>query len=290
MRKIHIICGPTASGKSSYALDMAKKIGGVIINADALQVYKQLKIITCCPKEEDLKITQHFLYNHVDIFEEYNAHKYVSQVVEVLNALPNNIPVIIVGGTGMYLQFLIQGVHRMPEIDPQIRKNVRDKIPDPVKLYEELMKVDPDNAITLNQLDTKRVSRALEMFLQTGKSITSFYTDENLYRPLDGYDITTYLILLDRKKLYENCNKRFKSLIKQGAIEEAKKLLPIWNDLHTSAKKALGLKELISYLKDEVSLNDAIGSAQQKTRNFAKRQITWFRHQLKPDHIITTLS
>jgi len=286
MRKIHIICGPTASGKSAYALDMAQKIGAVIINADALQVYKKLKIITCCPKEEDLKITQHFLYNHVDIFEEYNAHKYATQVVEVLNALPDNIPAIIVGGTGMYLQFLIKGVHKLPEIDSQIRKSVRDKISDPIKLYKELEEADPSTASTLNQLDTKRVSRALEVFLQTGKSITSFYRDNNLYRPLEGCDIMTYLLLPDRKKLYENCNKRFESLVKHGALDEARKLLPTWDRLHTSAKKALGLKELISYLKGEVSLNDAIQIAQQKTRNFAKRQITWFRHQLKADHII----
>jgi len=286
MRKIHIICGPTASGKSAYALDMAQKIGAIIINADALQVYKQLKIITCCPKEEDLKVTQHFLYNHIDIFEEYNAHKYVNQVVEVLSALPHNIPAIIVGGTGMYLQFLIQGVHRLPEIDPQIRKSVRDKISDPIKLYKELKEIDPLSASTLYQLDIKRVSRALEVYLQTDKSITSFYRDDNLYKPLEGCDITTYLFLPDRKKLYEDCNKRFECLVKQGALEEARKLLPLWDNLHTSAKKALGLKELVSYLKGGTSLNDAIQIAQQKTRNFAKRQITWFRHQLKPDHII----
>ncbi|WP_106874529.1 tRNA (adenosine(37)-N6)-dimethylallyltransferase MiaA [Candidatus Phycorickettsia trachydisci] len=287
MRKIHIICGPTASGKSAYALDMAQKIRAIIINADALQVYKQLKIITCCPKEEDLKITQHFLYNHIDIFEEYNAHKYVNQVVEVLTALPDHIPTIIVGGTGMYLQFLIQGVHRLPEIDSQIRKSVRDKISDPIKLYKELKEIDPLSASTLNQLDTKRISRALEVYLQTSKSITSFYRDDNLYRPLEGCDITTHLLLLDRKKLYENCNKRFESLIKQGALDEAQKILPLWDNLHTSAKKALGLKELVNYLKDEVSLDDAIKVAQQKTRNFAKRQMTWFRHQLKADHIIS---
>lgn len=290
MRKVHIICGPTASGKSAYALDIAQKIGAVIINADALQVYKQLKIITCCPKEKDLKITQHFLYNHIDIFEEYNAHKYLHQVAEVLNSLQNKIPAIIVGGTGMYLQFLIQGIHKIPEIDLQTRKIVRDKISNPIKLYDELKKVDPKTAITLNQLDIKRVSRALEVFLQTGKSITSFYTDDNLYKPLDEYNMTTYLILPDRNKLYANCNKRFEFLLKEGAINEAKKFLPIWDNLHTSAKKALGLKELVSYLKGEVSLKDAIGLAQQKTRNFAKRQITWFRHQLKADHIITTLN
>src|SRR6476619_4491366 len=109
MREVKVICGPTASGKSAFALSMAKKKGGIIINADALQVYRQLKIITCCPKPEELASCRHFLYNHVDVTQEYNAYKYVGQVLEVIKDI-TDLPIIIVGGTGLYIHFLVSGI------------------------------------------------------------------------------------------------------------------------------------------------------------------------------------
>ena len=289
MNDIIVICGPTASGKSAFALKMAQNLGGAIINADAMQVYGQIPIITASPRKKELQSVPHYLYNHIDMQLEYSAAKYIQEALSVIKELPKGKPAIVVGGTGLYINSLIYGMHKIPDISEEIRQDIRKlaKEEGSGHVYEKLKQVDAASAAKLNSGDVKRVCRAYEVFLQTGKTIDSFYSQENFYKPLDGYSIKTFLVMPERKFLYEMCDTRFDVLLSGGAIHEAALLLESWDTFNTSAKKALGLAEIISYLKGEVSLEQASDIGKMRTRNFAKRQITWFKNQLQEHELIT---
>jgi tRNA dimethylallyltransferase len=291
MQQITFICGPTASGKSALALELAQKTGALIINGDAMQVYRQLPIITASPSELEKALVKHYLYNHIDVDQHYSVAKYITQVLEVIKD-HNNASIIIVGGSGLYINSLIYGMHKIPDVSSQIRGHVSGEIDrfGIAAVYEKLQKLDPLYASKLKSADTKRIARGYEVFLQTGRSIATFYSDENLYQPLLGFDIKVMLLDPQRTLLYQACDARFDLLLKQGIIDEAQKLVPIWNDFQTSAKKALGLEQIIAYLNGHMSLEDAIYSAKAATRNFAKRQVTWFRHQLKSPEIISKIN
>ena len=291
MQQITFICGPTASGKSALALELAQKTGAIIINGDAMQVYRQLPIITASPSQLDKQVVKHYLYNHIDVDQHYSVAKYITQVLEVIKDY-SKVPIIIVGGSGLYINSLIYGIHKIPDVSSQIRSKVTQEIQNYgiAFIYQKLEKLDPLYAAKLKPADTKRIARGYEVFLQTGSSITTFYSDENLYQPLRGFDVKLMLLDPQRELLYQACDTRFDLLIKQGLIDEAQKLLPTWGDFQTSAKKALGLEQIIAYLNNQMSLEGAISSAKTATRNFAKRQVTWFRHQLKSPEIITKIN
>jgi tRNA dimethylallyltransferase len=289
MNQIIVLCGPTASGKSSVAIEIAKQKNGVIINADALQIYKELPIITSSPSKQDLNKAPHHLYNHISVTEDYSVATYIQEVLEVIGNLPEDKTPIIVGGTGLYINSLIYGMHKIPDINKDLRKEIRKQAEEQgiSYIYEKLKEVDEESASKLNMSNTKRICRAYEVFMETGKTINSFYTDENFYQPLAGHKISTFLFMPEREFLYQNCDARFDAFLKKGAVNEAANLLGNWDQWNTTAKKALGLEEIISYLKGETSLEDATLAAKQRTRNFAKRQITWFKNQLKEPSIIS---
>jgi tRNA dimethylallyltransferase len=270
------------------AISIAKKLNGIIINADALQVYGQLPIITASPTAQDKKKVEHYLYNHVDVCEEYCVARYLEEATNTIFNLPKDKLPIIVGGTGLYVNSLIYGMHQIPNINPELRQNIRNEAKEKGAgaIYDKLQKVDPISASKLNILDVKRICRAYEVFMETGTTITEFYKEENFYKPLESYNITTFLLMPERKLLYQNCDARFDSFFEQGVINECKKLLECWGELTGTAKKALGLEEIINYLKGITSLPEAIELGKQRTRNFAKRQITWFKNQLKGHHVI----
>jgi tRNA dimethylallyltransferase len=288
MRQIIVICGPTASGKSQLALQLAGKLNAAIINADAMQVYRQLPIITASPKAGDLCQAEHYLYNHLDITQSYSVAQYVAQVLEVIEKLPLEQKIILVGGTGLYINSLIYGMHKIPDIDDALRSSIRSQVLEQglSSVYTKLEQLDQVSAHKLHSGDTKRICRALEVVMQTGRSIDSFYTAENLYQPLLGCDIKTFFINPPRQEIYQACDERFTALINNGAIDEAAKILSLWPNLQTPATKALGLSQLISYLQGQISLSSAISLAQQATRQFAKRQITWFGHQLHEPYVV----
>ncbi|MBU6140387.1 MAG: tRNA (adenosine(37)-N6)-dimethylallyltransferase MiaA [Proteobacteria bacterium] len=265
-----IISGPTASGKSRLALDLASLHDIAIINADSLQIYQGLPILSSQPTEAEKKIAPHFLYSHFKAQENSSVMDWLKLVetkiaeVQAEKKLP-----VIVGGSGMYISKLIEGISEMPEISKEVKKSTHElyeKIG-----HEEFRKKFGENKI----IDKQRLIRAGEVFLQTGKSISYWQKDGKKISFLT--DFLHINLNPDREKLYENCNSRFVKMLECGALEEVKNLVA---DEDCSISKTLGFREIKSFLSQEMSHEQMIEIATQKTRNYAKRQITWFRNQL----------
>lgn len=284
--QIIIICGPTASGKSRFALDMAKKIEGAIINADSMQIYNSLPLITASPSPDDKKQLPHFLYNFLSPDSSYSVAKYVEDCNQaIINAQKNNLIPIITGGTGMYINALLGGLSSIPEIDKSHREEIIKQAKEHgIKfIYEKLSEIDPESASRLNPADTQRIIRAYEIKSFTGKSILEFQ-QRNQPAILSNFNVKTYYIKPERKSLYETCDSRFLSIIQNGGIEEVAQFKNSYPNLETGPAKALGVAELSSYLAHETSLEEAIKQAQTKTRQYAKRQLTWFNNQITWEH------
>lgn len=288
MKKAVIICGPTASGKTDFAHKFAKKYGGEIINADSMQIYKQIPIITASPSEELTKELPYYLYNFQDVDQEFSAVKYIRQATDAIKQVSCNksLPVIV-GGTGMYISMLINGYSQIPAVDDNVRTQARflHKQIGAVDFYKKLAEIDPQIAAILNIGDTQRVIRAYEVFIQTGKSI--LYFQQKNIKPLPEYDFKVILLLPERKFLYETCNNRLTGLFHSGAIEEVEKMQKQFPQLETTASKALGVSEIISYLKGEISIDTALEQSSARTRQYAKRQCTWFNNQIKEKQVLT---
>lgn len=288
MNKAIIICGPTASGKTNFAHILARKNNGEIVNADSMQLYKQLPIITASPEQKLKDELSYHLYNFQDIDKELSAAKYVDMASNVIREISRKgkLP-IIVGGSGMYISMLANGYSMMPDIDENIRLNARSlrKEIGAKLFFEELKKLDPKVAENLNVSDSQRTIRAYEVIKQTGKSILDFQEVEN-YKPLPDFEFKIIFLLPERNFLYETCNQRLKILFDSGGVEEVKLAYKTFGDIKTTAMKALGVQEIIQYIKGNISLNEAIELASAKTRQYAKRQTTWFRNQIKSDQII----
>lgn len=277
-----IICGPTASGKTDLAHKFALKNDGQIVNADSMQIYKQLPIITASPEELLCKELPYHLYNFQNIDEEFSAAKYAKEASEVAKSVAEKgfLPVIV-GGSGMYINMLVNGYSAIPDITDEIRTHAR-------KLYQEigaeaffgeLTKIDPKIVTRLNAGDRQRVTRAYEVFEQTGRSILDFQARDNI-RPLENFEFKILFLLPERKFLHEMCNERLTKMFAHGAVEEVENMYNQYGDIKTTAAKALGVAEIISYIKGEISIQQALELASAKTRQYAKRQITWFKHQL----------
>lgn len=275
--KLYIICGPTASSKSSYAMDLAAKSGGAIINADSMQVYHEIPIITASPSLEDKAKIPHYLYNHISIKEVYSVAKYLAQALAAIEeVVAKGLVPIIVGGTGLYIKALLSGLSAIPDIDADLRLQVRAEFDQLGKeaFYARLVERDPDSA-KLKAGDSQRMMRAYEVLLQTGRPI-SYYQNTRGVSPLEGYDVSVTMLNPERSFLYKCCDERFVKLVENGGLEEVRKVKEVG-----CRPKALGIAELCSYLDGEISLQEAIRLAQIKTRQYAKRQITWFNNQLK---------
>lgn len=288
MKKAIIICGPTASGKTNLAHEFAYKNNGEIVNADSMQLYKQLPIITASPEQKLKDEIPYYLYNFQDIDKELSAAKYVDMAADVIQKISANgkLP-IIVGGSGMYMGMLANGYSVMPDINEDIRLHARSLQRElgEKSFFEELKKLDPKIAEHFHISDTQRTVRAYEVVKQTGKSILDFQKKEN-YKPLPDFQFKTIFLLPERNFLYETCNQRLKTLFDSGGVDEVKLAYKTYGDIQTTAMKALGVQEIIKYIKGEISLNEAIELASAKTRQYAKRQATWFRNQIKSDKII----
>lgn len=288
MKKAVIICGPTASGKTNFAHEFAHKNDGEIVNADSMQIYQQLPIITASPSQKLKQDLPYHLYNFLDIDNEFSAAKYATAASLSIGEISNRgkLP-IIVGGSGMYINMLIYGFSSIPDIDSEIRSNARSHHEEigSEAFFDLLKSIDPEAAKTLNVGDTQRVLRAYEVIKQSGKSILYYQAQENRL-PLEDFGFDVIILMPERGFLYETCNNRFLALLEQGAIEEIRAVYQRYPNLQATAMKALGIPELIAFIKGDITKTKAIDLATAKTRQYAKRQCTWFNNQIKTKRVV----
>jgi len=293
MAKIHIIIGPTASGKSALALSLAEKIGGVIINADSQQLYRDLPILTARPTPEEESRAPHKLYGILNGDEASSAGKWLRLAkMEIDWALSQHVTPIIVGGTGLYIKALMQGIADMPDIAPEVRAQASNDFAAMGKeaFTARLREVDPAFFERLHVVDKQRLIRAYEVWLGSGKPL-SFWQEQAPNPPYAASDYTVTRVELPRNELYKRCDARFIRMIEQGAVREVMEWwsggvvekntpLPHYSITPSPLLKIIGVREIISHLQGEITLEAAIQKAQQATRHYAKRQMTWFRNQL----------
>ncbi|MBX9991528.1 tRNA (adenosine(37)-N6)-dimethylallyltransferase MiaA [Phreatobacter oligotrophus] len=280
-----LIAGPTASGKSALALDLAQRFGGVVINADSMQVYRDLSIITARPSAEDMALAPHRLYGTVDAAENFSVGRWVAAATEEIGraeadgALP-----ILVGGTGLYFKALREGLSAIPPVPAEVRDRVRtdaDGVP-PAELHARLTAIDPRTAAKLRPSDPQRIIRALEVMVATGRPLAAWQEDGREAGLLAGAEVAAVFLSAERASLRRRIDARFVAMMEQGALDEVKRLAARGLDPALPAMRAHGVPGLIAFLRGEASLDEAIARGQKDTRAYAKRQETWFRHQM-PD-------
>jgi tRNA dimethylallyltransferase len=278
-----LIAGPTASGKSALALDVAETLGGVIINADSMQVYRDLRVITARPTAGDEARVPHKLYGFVDAAENYSVGRWCRDVEAALTEIgkQGRVP-ILVGGTGLYFKALASGLAAVPPIPADIRAGVRKRLQHegaPV-LHAELTRLDPATAQRVTANDRSRISRALEVVLATGRALSDWHR-EGLPPLIDPARAVKVFITCERKELVRRIEARFDAMMKSTALDEVRRLAERKLDPTLPAMKAHGVPWLLRHLNGEISREDAIAGAVMDTRRYAKRQLTWFRNQMK---------
>jgi tRNA dimethylallyltransferase len=280
--KAVLIAGPTASGKSALALELAEKTGGIIINTDSMQVYRDLRIITARPTPEEEARLPHRLYGHVNAAINYSAGSYVrdaaSGLAEARHA--GRLPIFI-GGTGLYFKALTRGLSAVPPVAAEVREMVRARLErDGVEaLHAALALRDPESAARLNLRDRTRIARALEVIEATGRPLADWHREGQPPLLTEG-DYQALFLAPDRETLYARIDSRFDVMLTKGALEEVEALAARRLDPLLPAMKAHGVPALIRYLKGEITRDDAATTGKADTRHYAKRQFTWFRHQL----------
>mgnify|MGYP001230044148 CR=1 FL=1 len=276
--KIILIYGPTASGKSKFAIKLAKKINGEIVNADSMQVYKELKVLSARPTQKNFKKIKHHLYGFQSVKKKFSTGDWLKLVNKKIFEIKKRKKVpILVGGTGLYFKALTDGLANIPNIPLKIREKIRSlhKKIGAKKFYSKLKKIDPLVKIHIDPLDTQRSIRAYEVKLYTKKSMYNWFkkTSSN-YKEKDFYKI---YIDFPRNELLTRINFRVQEMIKNGAILEVKKLINLKVKKDKSANKAIGISEVQEYLQKKIKIEELIEKISIKTRQYAKRQTTWGR-------------
>jgi tRNA dimethylallyltransferase len=277
-----LIAGPTASGKSALALELAAATGGVIINADSMQVYRDLKVITARPAAEAEARIPHRLYGEVDAAINFSAGAWLAAASAILaEARAQNRPPIFAGGSGLYFKALTRGLSAAPPVPAAIRESVRARLErDGVEaLHAALAQRDPASAERLKPRDRTRIARALEVVEATGRSLTDWHRD-GLPPLLPRGSFSALFLEPDRDELYARIDARFDAMLAAGALEEVASLAARQLDPLLPAMKAHGVPALIRHLRGEITLDEAAAIGRADTRHYAKRQFTWFRHQL----------
>ena len=280
MNMVALIAGPTASGKSALALALAEKANGVIINADSAQVYSDLPLLSAAPGDRDLKRVDHRLYGIRDGALPCSAADWAQLARhEVAQAHESGRLPILVGGTGLYLRTLLEGIAPVPEIDPQVRASIRSA---PVEQNRaRLAELDPGAAERLNSGDTTRIARALEVVVSTDRPLADWQKERE--GGIGGEVSLRPLILLPpRQLLYERCDARFEAMVDQGAVAEVEALLARGLDPSLPVMRAIGVREIAALLSRDIDREEMMRRGQQATRNYAKRQYTWFARQPPP--------
>jgi len=278
-----LIAGPTASGKSALALALAERLGGVVVNADSMQVYGDLRIITARPSPAEEARVPHSLYGHVDAAENYSVGRWLvdAQAALMAAAREARLP-IVVGGTGLYFKALTGGLTAIPAIPADIRAAVRRRIAaeGAAALHGELSRRDPASAERIRPADGVRIARALEVIEATGRSLADWHRDGT--QPAVDPDAAVKVFLdVARDELHRRIDRRFDAMLAAGALDEVRSLDARGLDPLLPAMKAHGVPWLCRHLKGEMSLAEAAEEAKKDTRHYAKRQATWFRHQLR---------
>jgi tRNA dimethylallyltransferase len=279
-----LIAGPTASGKSALALALAERIGGTIVNADSMQVYRDLRIITARPDTAEEARVPHRLYGHVDAAVNYSVGAWCRDVRAALEEAERAGRVtILVGGTGLYFTALTRGLAAVPPIPAEIRDRVRGRLAREgvAPLYAELRERDPAAAHRLMPNDRSRISRALEVVLATGRPLADWHR-EGLPPLIDAERVAKVFVTCEREELKKRIEVRFQAMLAAGALEEVRALAARNLDPTLPAMKAHGVPWLVRHLRGEITREEAEAGGIMDTRRYAKRQVTWFRNQL-PD-------
>ena len=277
-----LIAGPTASGKSALALELAQTHDAVIINTDSMQVYRDLRVLTARPTPAEEAGVPHRLYGHVDAAMNFSAGAWLADAADVLaEARAQKRLPIFVGGSGLYFKALTRGLSAVPPIPAEIRESVRARLERAgvEALHAELAQVDPASAERLKPRDRTRIARALEVVEATGRSLTDWHRD-GLPPLLPPGQFGALFLAPEREDLYARIDARFDAMLQAGALEEVAALAARGLDPLLPAMKAHGVPALIRHLQGEVSLEEAAVIGRADTRHYAKRQFTWFRHQL----------
>jgi tRNA dimethylallyltransferase len=277
-----LITGPTASGKSALALKFAAETGGAVINADSMQVYEGLRVLSARPSPEEMAGLPHLLYGHVPSSTAYSTGAWIRDIAAVLETerAKGRTPVIV-GGTGLYFKALTGGLSDMPVVSDDIRFRLRQRLEQegPDALHAELQKLDPVTASRLKPADGQRIVRALEIFEATGEPLSRFQAKAGPAL-VDPQRTKNIVVLPDRAVLADRINRRFASMFEAGAVEEVEALLAQGLSTELPVMRAIGVPEIAAYLRSELSREAVIDRASAATRQYAKRQMTWFRNQM----------
>ncbi len=276
--KVIVICGPTASGKTTLSIQLAQKINGEIISSDSMQIYKDMNIGTAKPDQQEMQGIKHYLLDFVEPNQRYSVADYKKDAENAIEDIlqKGKVP-IIVGGTGLYVDSLIYGIeYPNIEFDENYRKELERRVEKEglEKLYEKAKKIDPQAMKKISRNDQKRILRVLEIYNATGKTKTEQEIESRKNEV--KYDYRVFAINMDREKLYDRINKRVDVMIQKGLIEEVENLLKKYNEFPT-AMQGLGYKEVVEYIQGKVLKEDMIENIKRESRRYAKRQITWFK-------------
>jgi tRNA dimethylallyltransferase len=286
-RRLVVIAGPTASGKSALALAVAREFAGTIVNADSLQVYRELRLLTARPDAAAEAALPHRLYGVLPAAERCSAGRWAELAErEIAAARDAGRPAILVGGTGLYLRALLQGLAPVATVPPAVEAAAAAEFArlGPAAFHRALAERDPAMAARLRPGDRQRLVRAWSVLAATGRSLAAWQAET----PSRRRDLAPLVICLmpDRARLYAACDGRFLAIMAAGGLDEARRVGALGLDPSLPAMKALGLRELLAHLAGALPLAAAVAAAQQATRNYAKRQVTWFRHQLPEAEIL----
>ena len=278
--KLVVICGPTATGKTAFAIELAELLNGEIVGADSMQVYRQMDIGTAKPAKEELARVPHHLIDVVDPNDPFDAEKYASLARDaVADILARRRLPLVAGGTGLYIKTLLFGLFRTQPVDMEIRRRLQ-RVADyrgAVYLHERLMRVDPAAAGRIHPNDVVRVVRALEVFELTGRPLSACHRDHGFAE--SPYEVFTIGLGMPRKRLYERIDRRVDAMVAAGFPEEVRGLMERGFSLRLKSMQSIGYRHIGAFLSGELPWQEALKTMKRDTRRYAKRQMTWFRRQ-----------
>lgn len=274
-RKLFLVIGPTASGKTDYAIELALRLNSPVISCDSRQIYKEMEIGTAPPSKEQLSLVKHYFIHSHSIHDYYTAGRYELEALSLMEELfKERSSLVMVGGSGLYADAVCYGLDDFPEPDPQIRESLtrRVKVEGVDSLRKELKLLDPESYESIEISNPQRVIRALEVVLTTGRKFSSFKSNKQKER---NFEVEKIYIERERSELYDRINKRVDLMMSAGLLEEVRRLYPF---RHLTALKTVGYRELFDYIEGKASLEEAVDLIKRNTRRYAKRQITWFKN------------